>query len=91
MPSAQARFLDSTTPPHVATLVAQSAIAALAMNVFLPSLPSMATYFQTDYAVVQLSVSLYLAVNAGFSSVHRRAVGTATAAARSCWWRCGFS
>ena len=64
MPSSQARFLDRTTPPHVATLVAQSAIAALAMNVFLPSLPSMATYFQTDYAVVQLSVSLYLAVNA---------------------------
>lgn len=64
MPSAQSRFLDKTTPPHVATLVAQSAIAALAMNVFLPSLPSMAAYFQTDYAVVQLSVSLYLAVNA---------------------------
>ncbi|CUX81144.1 MAG: DHA1 family drug:H+ antiporter [Roseibaca calidilacus] len=64
MPSAQSRFLDRSTPPHVATLVAQSAIAALAMNVFLPSLPSMAAYFQTDYAVVQLSVSLYLAVNA---------------------------
>ncbi|SUZ30901.1 Inner membrane transport protein YdhC [Roseibaca ekhonensis] len=64
MPSAQSRFLDKTTPPHVATLVAQSAVAALAMNVFLPSLPSMAAYFQTDYAVVQLSVSLYLAVNA---------------------------
>ena len=34
MPSAQSRFLDRSTPPHVATLVAQSAIAALAMNVF---------------------------------------------------------
>ncbi|TVS03890.1 MAG: Bcr/CflA family efflux MFS transporter [Rhodobacteraceae bacterium] len=59
-----ARFLDATTPPHVATLVALSSIAALAMNVFLPSLPSMTAYFGTDYAVMQLSVSLYLAVNA---------------------------
>ncbi len=57
-------FLDRTTPPHVATLVAQASVAALAMNVFLPSLPSMAAYFQTDYAVMQLSVSLYLLVNA---------------------------
>ncbi len=59
-----ARFLDATTPPHVATLVALSSIAALAMNVFLPSLPAMTAYFGTDYAVMQLSVSLYLAVNA---------------------------
>ena len=58
------RFLDATTPPHVATLVALASIAALAMNVFLPSLPSMTAYFGTDYAVMQLSVSLYLAVNA---------------------------
>lgn len=34
------------------------------MNIFLPSLPSMTTYFGTEYAVMQLSVSLYLAVNA---------------------------
>lgn len=63
-PAVQVRFLDSQTPPHVATLVAQASIAALAMNVFLPSLPSMAAYFDTDYAVMQLSVSLYLLVNA---------------------------
>ncbi len=58
------RFLDATTPPTVATLVALASISALAMNVFLPSLPSMTEYFGTDYAVMQLSVSLYLAVNA---------------------------
>lgn len=63
-PALEIRFLDRTTPPHVATLVAQASIAALAMNVFLPSLPSMTAYFQTDYAVMQLSVSLYLLVNA---------------------------
>ncbi|TVP72174.1 MAG: MFS transporter [Rhodobacteraceae bacterium] len=58
------RLLDPTTPPHVMTLVAQASIAALAMNVFLPSLPTMTAYFGTDYAVMQLSVSLYLLVNA---------------------------
>ncbi len=59
-----ARFLDRTTPPHVMTLVLLAGLAALAMNVFLPSLPGMAAYFQADYALMQLSVSLYLAVNA---------------------------
>jgi len=34
------------------------------MNVFLPSLPDMAAYFQTDYRVMQLSVGLYLACSA---------------------------
>lgn len=58
------RFLDRTTPPHVMTLVALSAMSALAMNVFLPSLPAMAAYFDTSYSVMQLSVSLYLAVTA---------------------------
>ncbi len=62
--TAPVRFLDAATPPHVATLVAQASIAALAMNVFLPSLPTMTAYFGTDYAVMQLSVSLYLLVNA---------------------------
>lgn len=62
--AAPARLMDATTPPHVVTLVALASIAALAMNVFLPSLPSMTEYFGTDYAVMQLSVSLYLAVNA---------------------------
>lgn len=37
----------------------------MAMNVFLPSLPSMADHFRVDYAFMQLSVALYLGVNAG--------------------------
>ncbi len=64
MTPVQVRLMDATTPPHVMTLVAQAAVAALAMNVFLPSLPRMTEYFGTDYAVMQLSVSLYLLVNA---------------------------
>jgi len=39
-------------------------LAALAMNIFLPSLPNMTAYFNTDYRLMQLSVSLYLAMNA---------------------------
>jgi len=36
----------------------------MSMSVFLPSLPSMTKFFNTDYALVQLSVSLYLACTA---------------------------
>lgn len=47
-------------PPHILTLVSIAAIGPLAMNVFLPSMPGMARYFETDYRVIQLLVSLYL-------------------------------
>jgi len=58
------RFLRRTSPPHVVTLVLIAGISALSMNIFLPSLPNMAAYFQADYRLMQLSVSLYLGVNA---------------------------
>lgn len=48
----------------MATLVALAGIAALSMNVFLPSLPGMARYFGVDYGLMQLSVSAYLAASA---------------------------
>lgn len=60
----KARFLDRTTPPHIMTLVLMSGIAALCLNIFLPSLPSMAAHFGVDYALMQLSVSLYLGMTA---------------------------
>jgi DHA1 family bicyclomycin/chloramphenicol resistance-like MFS transporter len=50
--------------PHLATLVMAAAVGPLAMNVFLPSLPGMTRYFATDYAMMQLAVSLYLAATA---------------------------
>ncbi len=50
--------------PHIATLVLISGLAALSLNVFLPSLPGMAQHFGVDYATMQLSVSAYLAVGA---------------------------
>ncbi|MFK3779106.1 multidrug effflux MFS transporter [Agrobacterium sp. NPDC089420] len=58
------RFLDRTTPPHIITLVVIAGVAALCMNVFLPSLAAMAIYFETDYAVMQFAVSGYLAATA---------------------------
>lgn len=58
------RYLDRTTPPHITTLVLIAGVAALSLNVFLPSLPSMSAYFGVDYALMQLSVSLYLATTA---------------------------
>ena len=52
------------TAPHIGTLILLAGISALAMNVFLPSLPCMAVYFEVVYRLMQLSVALYLAVNA---------------------------
>lgn len=60
----QPRFLDRTSPPHIATLILIAGLSALAMNVFLPSLPGMTAHFGTDYAVMQLAVALYLGFNA---------------------------
>ena len=59
-----ARFLDRRSPPHILTLILLAGLSALAMNIFLPSLPGMTAYFETDYRLLQLSVALYLGVNA---------------------------
>lgn len=58
------RFLDRTTPPHVATLILMAGLGALSLNIYLPSLPSMAAYFGVDDTAMQLTVSLYLAATA---------------------------
>lgn len=58
-------LFDRTTPPHILTLVIATATGSLAMNVFLPSLPGIARYFDADYALVQLAISLYLVATAG--------------------------
>jgi DHA1 family bicyclomycin/chloramphenicol resistance-like MFS transporter len=58
------RFLDRSTPPHIATLILIAGLAALSLNIFLPSLPLMAAHFGVGYGVMQPSVSLYLAATA---------------------------
>lgn len=58
------RYLDRNSAPHLSTLIALTALAALVMNVFLPSLPGMAAYFGTEYWLMQMSVTVYLATSA---------------------------
>lgn len=58
------RFLDRTTPPKIVTLILMAGLSALTMNIFLPSLPGMATWFGVPYGVMQQSVALYLALSA---------------------------
>jgi len=58
------RRVWSRTPPHIGTLILLSGLSALGMNIFLPSLSNMTAYFDTDYRLMQLSVALYLGVNA---------------------------
>ena len=57
-------MMDRHSPPHVSTLILLAGLSALVMNIFLPSLPHMAEYFGTSYAVMQLSVPLYLLASA---------------------------
>ena len=57
-------FLNRQTPPKIITLTLLAGLSALTMNIFLPSLPSMAAYFNAPYALMQLSVALYLALSA---------------------------
>ena len=58
------RFLDRTTPPNIATLTILAGVAAMVMNMFLPSLAKMAEHFGVSYGLMQLSVPLYLGVSA---------------------------
>ena len=58
------RFLDRTTPPHILTLVLITGMSALSMSIFLPSLATMTTYFNTEYAIMQIALSGYLAATA---------------------------
>ena len=58
------RFLDRSTPPHIATLILIAGISAFNMSIFLPSLQAMTAYFDTEYATMQLALSGYLAATA---------------------------
>lgn len=59
-----ARLLDRSTPPHISTLIVLACISALSMTMFLPALPEITAHFGADYRVMQLSVAIYLLVNA---------------------------
>ena len=57
------RLFDRNTPPHIISLILLASIGPLSMTVFLPSLPNMTEFFQTEYKVMQLSVATYLFMN----------------------------
>jgi DHA1 family bicyclomycin/chloramphenicol resistance-like MFS transporter len=63
-PRYRSKLLDRNTPPHILTLVLIAGMGALNMNLILPSLPAMTAWFKTDYAVMQLAISAYLAMTA---------------------------
>lgn len=54
----------ATTPPRIITLIFLMAGSMLSLNMFLPSLNQMASEFGVSYAVMNLSLSGYLAVTA---------------------------
>ncbi len=59
--------MNKTSPdyqPKIATLALAAAISPLAINIYLPSLPSITGYFQTTPSYAQLSISMYLATTA---------------------------
>jgi DHA1 family bicyclomycin/chloramphenicol resistance-like MFS transporter len=58
------QLFDRTTPPHILTLVLLAGLPALNMSIFFPSLQNMADWFGSSYAMMQLSVSGYLAATA---------------------------
>lgn len=55
-------FRPATTPPHLLTLIVLTATSVLTLNMFMPSLPQIATDLEVSYAVASLSISGYLAV-----------------------------
>ncbi|SFR55476.1 multidrug effflux MFS transporter [Litoreibacter janthinus] len=64
MSYSSARLFDRATPPHIVTLVLLAGVSAMNMSIFLPSLPAMTEAFHTEYGIMQLSISLYLAFTA---------------------------
>jgi len=56
----KSRFLHQNTPPSIGTMVALVAVASIPLNIFLPSLPAMAKYFETPYSVMQFAVTGFL-------------------------------
>lgn len=58
--------MNTTTNPRpsLAILVAVTAVGPLALNIYIPSMPGLQRVFETDYATVQLTLTLYLVATA---------------------------
>ena len=55
--------------PPIFILVLCAAVSPLAINIFIPSMPGMATEFGVPYATIQLGLSLYLAMTAAITLI----------------------
>ena len=60
----EVRFLNRSTPPHIFALILLASISALTMNIFLPSLPNIASDLNSSTSILGLSVGIYLASSA---------------------------
>lgn len=56
-------------PPALLTLVLLAAVSPLAINLFVPSMPSIAADLDAPYATVQLGLSLYLVMTAALQLI----------------------
>ncbi|MCY4152262.1 MAG: multidrug effflux MFS transporter [Aestuariivita sp.] len=54
----------NTSPPHLTTLIFLTALSAISVNMFLPSLGNIATTFETSYGTVSWAISGFLIVTA---------------------------
>ena len=63
------KFLNKNTPPHIFTLIALSGLGALSLSIFLSSILEMSIFFNKSYALMQLSISLYLLSTAIFQII----------------------
>ncbi len=57
-------FHAAATPPKLFTLILVSGLSILSLNMFLPSLDSIAAEFGVDYALVNLSIAAYAGMTA---------------------------
>src|SRR3546814_2974969 len=51
---------DKPIAPPIWILIAATASGPLALNIFVPSMPGLVHVFDTDYATIQLTLTLYL-------------------------------
>ncbi len=56
--------MNTSSRPNLAILVAITAVGPMALNIYIPSMPGIQQLFATDYATVQLTLTLYLAATA---------------------------
>lgn len=60
---------EPVAPPRLITLILLSALAVLPVNMILPSLPNIATTFQADFALVNLSVAGFAVITAVIEAI----------------------